>query len=550
MKCDEAKPSCVRCTSTGRKCDGYRVDSAAQSGQQRSSLSLITSAVPDLSTDRERRAFDYYCQRSARVLTGTVDNGFWSSMVPRLSLKEPIVRHAVLALSSLHEHANLPDGGDFREANWRFGLGEYSKAVTLMRGWRPRTGESALLLPLLVCLLFVCIEFLLDDEASSHLHICQGRQMIADVDINREYPGAVEIIRDCLVPVYTRLCLASYPLGRLLVPLPEDLKISRPTPARFSSLDESRQLLHEIMDDVFAFSTAARPVINSTDPDPVEWTKLEAEQQSLLSRLSQWHTAITALRPGAQGFSTETSELPNEEPGRNLLMIVYHSMVIAISTSFQPTETAFDAHLPSFRAVVALVSSTVDISEASKGERDAFAFESELIPALHWVAIKCRHPQVRRDALDLLRREELASRKENLWMALECLVTGARVIEMEEWFSAQENGNEKQKEPPPLRLLQKALIKDVITSHQKPPLSASSMDESIANAQPAPTILPFSPRLSDFHAPFGIPERCRVSHIVVGPREKGGTWLTVFMAASEGSLDWKVGKEFIRWREA
>jgi len=75
VKCDEAKPSCQRCTSTGRKCDGYnRVEAA----QQANAVVLVSPQYPftsshglDLASNEEAEAFHFFkCQTAYEVSSG------------------------------------------------------------------------------------------------------------------------------------------------------------------------------------------------------------------------------------------------------------------------------------------------------------------------------------------------------------------------------------------------------------------------------------------------------------------------------------------------
>ncbi|CAK7225860.1 hypothetical protein SBRCBS47491_006032 [Sporothrix bragantina] len=151
VKCDETKPYCLRCTKTGRKCDGYLDDAALAIRRQRrrrpepglfddsavgsqgqlanalpthaatttaASTPEISSAVKSSSaatfksrlldrqpweTAQEKRAFDFFRHTTAPCLAGDLDAVFWRVLVLQICHTEPAVWHAVLAVSSLHE---------------------------------------------------------------------------------------------------------------------------------------------------------------------------------------------------------------------------------------------------------------------------------------------------------------------------------------------------------------------------------------------------------------------------------------------------------------
>jgi hypothetical protein len=150
VKCDETKPACNRCTSTGRKCEGYSV-SAPSRGNSRSpptqnqahasetlcSLSLyrLSSEIPG--DEIERRSFYYLRERAIYDISGYFESEFWDRLGLQISHTEPTVRHALLALSSLCEtyeskSINQDLTNDRDQFHIQFELQQYSKAVRLL----------------------------------------------------------------------------------------------------------------------------------------------------------------------------------------------------------------------------------------------------------------------------------------------------------------------------------------------------------------------------------------------------------------------------------
>ncbi|XXG94225.1 hypothetical protein Hte_000479 [Hypoxylon texense] len=162
VKCDETKPACTRCTSTGRKCDGYdgqapprrkkapppTSTSADPSVSSSSSSSVSNSIIPSIPTEphlarrheQARHSFAAACRRNSalRVLRplaadieGTeqerrffhqfrrhaeaglavhapgLGSGFWQRLVPLLGHSDAAVRHALIALGASYQSAQL-----------------------------------------------------------------------------------------------------------------------------------------------------------------------------------------------------------------------------------------------------------------------------------------------------------------------------------------------------------------------------------------------------------------------------------------------------------
>ncbi|KAF7516418.1 hypothetical protein G7054_g14160 [Neopestalotiopsis clavispora] len=84
VKCDEGKPACDRCTSTGRKCDGYAAEPQPGLTWYRPS-NLFQSIDKPI----EGRALQLFCDTAAPSLAGPLDSYFWTHLVLQFSNFEP-----------------------------------------------------------------------------------------------------------------------------------------------------------------------------------------------------------------------------------------------------------------------------------------------------------------------------------------------------------------------------------------------------------------------------------------------------------------------------
>lgn len=576
VKCDEAKPHCQRCVKTGRKCDGYKPPPAPS--PQNQSLSPVPAGFesPD-----ESRAFSYYQNRSAGILAGTVDVGFWNSLVLKLSTTEPAVRHAMLALSSMHEcvETKVKNG---RDRDRTFAFREYGKAIGALQKWSPGTEPSAL--PLLVCILFICFEFLADREAASQMHICQGRKILSGLQDSRS--PTMQMVKESLVPIYTRLSLASFLFGSRPARIPEFLRIWTSMPAIFTSIDEARCLLYQILDDGLQFSAGAGVAVFSADPgDAIQ--KMQIEQERLLSQLRRWDAAFTVL-------VSMSPQSPASTISQNLLRIYYHACFIWISTALERGQMAYDSYLPAFSSMISLASSIISSPSYQASKAAAFSFETEVVAPVYWAATKCRHPMLRRAAIRLLNRDRVKNRRENLWHTKEIAVVATRLVEMEEvefeitddWdlnpedplaglehfmkldgrrpgfvrrqTLSPEDLNYSLEEPcvgspaPPLFL---SHLPDMLSANTpsesgssgEVPSEVSSEPTSIASmsVESAPPLTIDSLGEKNLESSFGIEEYRRVKNAAIGPREEGGVWATFFRGPEPGSTEWKITREFL-----
>lgn len=159
MKCDEARPACRRCTSTGRKCDGYVKDAQKPNSAMSSGLVLLQKPLTSIpGSTEERRGFSYYLTKTVPEFSGYYDSSFWGRLLLQAAMKEPALRHAVIGIGSLHEaFANRRLDYSPEKIERGFAINQYTKAIGYLRkSLSSRTQEP--LTALMSCILFVCFD--------------------------------------------------------------------------------------------------------------------------------------------------------------------------------------------------------------------------------------------------------------------------------------------------------------------------------------------------------------------------------------------------------
>ena len=164
VKCDEASPSCHSCISTGRKCDGY--EPGIQTPPDLSSTFLgALSGPPSIGfrgTEKEHQLFYFFQQNTAPQLSGFFGGDLWERVLLQAALHEPSIRHAILALGSLH--AKFEQGNDLIMGTYNDGLRDdfasknYSQAINILVGPLLQEGQQAIDVCLICSILFACLE--------------------------------------------------------------------------------------------------------------------------------------------------------------------------------------------------------------------------------------------------------------------------------------------------------------------------------------------------------------------------------------------------------
>lgn len=187
IKCDEAKPACLKCTSTGRKCDGYTTGSPVSIPRTSKSPSPTTPNTTTLTTTRkpiapkcalpqlgifpfegtklEIRAFRYFQHETVPQICGFYKDQFWFHSVLQACHHNSAIRHAAIALGSLHEQSAtvsppFPNGvGELVTGS--FALQQYNKAIQALLKPMPgsiRKPQQKVDVALITCVLFACFD--------------------------------------------------------------------------------------------------------------------------------------------------------------------------------------------------------------------------------------------------------------------------------------------------------------------------------------------------------------------------------------------------------
>ncbi|KAJ6024732.1 C6 zinc finger domain-containing protein [Penicillium herquei] len=167
VKCDEARPSCQQCLTSGWKCGGY------QAWVPKALRQIQPSTIPDAGA-ADLRALDFYRQRVGPILPGQLHEGFWTRLVPQMAHTENAVRHATIAISLLYEeilYFSTPLTGVLRE---KLAIPHYDLAVQRAIN----LSQQGNLDIILICsILFAGVELLRGNPRGAILHFGHGTRI-------------------------------------------------------------------------------------------------------------------------------------------------------------------------------------------------------------------------------------------------------------------------------------------------------------------------------------------------------------------------------------
>ncbi|KAF7958871.1 hypothetical protein EAE96_002400 [Botrytis aclada] len=449
VKCDEGRPSCQRCASTGRKCDGYVEESSDSPASSNSDFcdyeaSTVLTQSPSssviLTSDREREAFYFFVNMTAPMMGGFGKESCWSEMIPRAAHHEPAIRHAVIALGALHHSKERSFRSTLSNnmlsfAEQQFPLLEYNRAIKCLVEPFAKNEPQAMDVCLINCVLFSAFEMMQGNYGHGAAHQESGSKILCEItyDENSQkyYHDSLKTSNDPYLPMslLEELYLRSdFVLTQMTNSFDQSLynkfKSSHLTaypPAIFTSLSQARNTLH-------FFWSRFRTDLNNLNcqPDSPELTqRFHNWQMETLQFAHKWLFAFQAF---ILKYSDTFSEA--DKIGVVILHIQSHSgyMNAHVARGVVKTQMLWDPFLSVFEKITML---SEEVISNPAFTTTLFQIDMGVIGPLYHVVTACRHPVVRRKAVALL--ERVPSLQEGIWNAGMAARVARKVIELEEY---------------------------------------------------------------------------------------------------------------------
>ena len=415
LKCDEKKPHCRRCTSTGRKCEGYARE--LPPGVRLSRPAYLQSGPSD---PRERRALQFFCEAAGPHLSGPLDSYFWTHLVMQFSYFEPAVRHSLVSISALHEQIQDYSQSRPRLTDSFTSLIHYNKAIQEVRALDNEP------LVVLVCVLFICIEFLQGNSKAALEHCRHGIMLLHRVEDN--YPWA----REYLTPIFRRLSNLPVYFGEVSMPFSKMADLGPdPIPDAFDSLSHAQFFIDDTMNRLIGLE---RDMESSGSIE--ESRKHGTHVQEFRERLDAINATLDDWYIRLQELEARSPTPPDRIRERGNIVLRYHTGRVWADTMFRENEMAFDEHLDRFQL---MVDESERLRPIDTGRpRPKFTFEMGFAPMLCFTIMKCRHLDTRLRALDMLRT--LGIPQENMWDTLALWAMCRCTIEVEHGISIDDDG--------------------------------------------------------------------------------------------------------------
>ncbi|KAL1984203.1 hypothetical protein VTN96DRAFT_9424 [Rasamsonia emersonii] len=481
-KCDETRPYCLRCTSTGRKCDGYQqlptknrsTNTAAVAAAVESSYApsvvqrrtppmaassflpsdssymppvdayatpLLHSSIPanpwDL-TDRERRYLDFFLTHTAVQCAGYFHDDFWCRLVPQASEVDPAIRHAAIALGALHRNfESMAFDKTLRDD--AFPLQQCNKAIALLRH-QLASGNRRMETTLVTCILLISFAFLQGDAITANSHYHVGVRLLREwqqsgmLGSGSTYSTLVKLFARMELYLSTFASMDDDDVFAAVAGDEEPVRMSLGSidiPAHMDSLDQASSLLFSLIRH--AMQNEQRRLCRSPQARQLG----DDVRAEVASKLEQWNRALNIF------LEHHALSLSAKETRTVIVLQLWSETAYIMNAAHDRTsEMQFDAFEQRFRRLVRLAEALLEPGCLRGGVRTTsaaaaaaaaagiptFSVETGVIPPLFYCGYKCRNWSIRREALALLRRWQ---RQEGMWQTPGAAIILDRLIAIE-----------------------------------------------------------------------------------------------------------------------
>ncbi|KAJ5286770.1 hypothetical protein N7478_002456 [Penicillium angulare] len=413
VKCDELRPKCHRCVSTGRACPGYEQTPSPPS--QIKSYN-IPFKVPGSRTDRE--LLHFYCCEAASSLSRFSETTLWTRVILQRIQNQPVIRNAVVALSCLHRDYMILGSSKLQVSAKHINI--IAKSHSQLRTYLIR--EASTEVALICSLIFYTFECLVGNIEQALWHLDQGLtlfQRCYSDDTN--FSDDTESTYGQLKATFPRLDIHAsvFSPGRLpilILALPGQISGSVPViPTQTAELSELEYALVVLQNwTLWHLATFLEYKELPADEIPsdvlIERLHLESQFQELEDVLQQLSTSP----PGVVLYTTI------QHQRLTLLQcetLIFHAVLLE-NTFKSPDDPDISLQCASkFDHSLAHISTL--LSSSSNEHKKApsnweFTLSTNLVAMLYFICLKTTSRRILRTALSLMEGSLLESR-DGLW---------------------------------------------------------------------------------------------------------------------------------------
>ncbi|KAH7317916.1 hypothetical protein BKA65DRAFT_466068 [Rhexocercosporidium sp. MPI-PUGE-AT-0058] len=459
LKCDETRPSCLRCVKMGFDCDGYPKPKPAPVEPRGLAPRDLKDLVPkafslapspectlsnfQFQNQQEYLSFQTFHERSMFELVGTGPWDLWDRIVLQACEYQGSIRNAVLAIGALsctldsnraseeQQLFGLVGGSVQKDADrHEFALQKYGCAIGQMRRDIEK-GQYGLRTTLICCTLVVCFELFEGNHTSALAHATTGLELLNERNNGRKKDSATSQqgrFEDSLGEIFMRFNRTARPFALESLFEAQDNfidELEETLPEVFISCTEARRAwtrtvrmisesmgLRQSRDRGLGERSRRRAASHTPSSGSEDSEEEEAWQVDLvfarvrrgrlypqegLEQLLKWYTSFQPLFN-----SSSVSGDTHFRAEAAYLQAHHHINLIALRCAPWDNELQYDHFTPLFQEIIHLSQEILVEQKSPTSHRPVFTFDTGVVGFLWVVATKCRDSATRWQAVRLM----------------------------------------------------------------------------------------------------------------------------------------------------
>lgn len=389
---------------------------------------------------KELESLEWFMVRSAAKLSGDFPSQPWTTLLMQVSMTDPAVRHALLALSSAHkeEVQGLGHmGNESKHEQTLFTMSQYDKAIKSLKPHLSASDKTSTHIACISSVLFVATDFLRGHYSSGLVHLKHGLNLFLENRASIKEQGSYsDYIDGWLIMMFTRLLVQAKLTTQFFgFPCWQLLRLGyQKGHYIFESVLQARRSLDHIMLRVMSLQEQSYQSLTGKSGE--SRTALFDAQNGLQTELYLWlqtcDATVSKLPPNSQIC---------ERSAYQILKLYHHLAVVLTGTGIEMWDSQrFDRYDPIFLDMINICTDLhrCFFSNGKPNNRvspDPEPSSPNSIIEMGWIAplcfatVECRNPYIRRQAIRLLKA---SPHKEGIWNAEMTLAMVKHIVKAEE----------------------------------------------------------------------------------------------------------------------
>lgn len=447
VKCDESRPACLKCTTTGRICAGYGIFGGGSACPTKAFTSMIAvssftklpnNVISGSALDaNEQYHLEWFFCRTSTKLTGAFPSPESEALLFQACAAEEAVTHAVLALCAIHRNtciwAHVQSQRPSPEES--FILTQYNKSIKCLQHDFRDDSTPSLRTALFLASSLTVVESFRGCYRTARLHLEFGLRLLKQLSSKYSTTGplgrsvSISYTDEHFFRTFKRLYVQYALLQKPHVSWGCDL-YTRPIShlTTFASTDSARSYLEDILLDLRQLELS-----NVLSPSVFQCSTRGRPRKAVKKDLTLWKSVYNNT------MLAYNATIERQKWFAYKLLHLYYTMAEIMADALQADdERIYDSMTCEFVSMLRQLLVVKDIASRAELRAKYFGPEEGLshsiadlggLCPLYFIAAKCRVPRIRLQAIELLGE---MPRQEYIWDSTLAVAIARTIMQLEE----------------------------------------------------------------------------------------------------------------------